>query len=359
MCRSQAWDSKIVTSAWWVEPHQVSKTAPTGEYLTVGSFMIRGKKNFLPPNPLVMGFGLLFRLDESSIAAHINERRVRGDGEEEVDRSSREYLDQAEAGFGGDTGLQVEEDMDSITLVTSDKTRSADKNTIAAEDSNVVSTVTEDGEQNGVSDDEGEDREEESLPGLQTQNQEEEIVSSQEDSDDGSSGLDALLDRALELRAAPKRGGSSSKYGLEVLHTESQDTAVDDVPPSESAQRERPYISKAERRKAKKCGKPGVDFLKDEFSTTLEDVEEDTGTAVKERGLNETSSSMRNDKAAEVGEKVGRGRKGKLKKIKGKYAEQDEDERELRMSLLAVKFLGPLIIILCSSLSHASLFREH
>lgn len=41
---------------------QVSKTAPTGEYLTVGSFMIRGRKNFLPPNPLVMGFAFLFKL---------------------------------------------------------------------------------------------------------------------------------------------------------------------------------------------------------------------------------------------------------------------------------------------------------
>ena len=39
----------MVMSAWWVESHQVSKTATTGEYLTVGSFMVRGKKNFLPP----------------------------------------------------------------------------------------------------------------------------------------------------------------------------------------------------------------------------------------------------------------------------------------------------------------------
>jgi len=30
MCLSQAWDAKIVTSAWWVHPHQVSKSAPTG-----------------------------------------------------------------------------------------------------------------------------------------------------------------------------------------------------------------------------------------------------------------------------------------------------------------------------------------
>jgi len=58
---SKAWKNKIVTSAWWVYDHQVSKTAPTGEYLTTGSFMIRGKKNFLPPSSLVMGFGILFR----------------------------------------------------------------------------------------------------------------------------------------------------------------------------------------------------------------------------------------------------------------------------------------------------------
>ncbi|EDO27941.1 predicted protein, partial [Nematostella vectensis] len=40
----------------------VSKTAPTGEYLTTGSFMIRGKKNFLPPCHLIMGFSFLFRV---------------------------------------------------------------------------------------------------------------------------------------------------------------------------------------------------------------------------------------------------------------------------------------------------------
>lgn len=41
---------------------QVSKTAPTGEYLTAGSFMVRGRKNFLPPQPLVFGFAFLFKV---------------------------------------------------------------------------------------------------------------------------------------------------------------------------------------------------------------------------------------------------------------------------------------------------------
>ncbi len=56
---SQTCPAVALRACCWL---QVSKTAPTGEYLTVGSFMIRGKKNFLPPNPLVMGFAFLFKL---------------------------------------------------------------------------------------------------------------------------------------------------------------------------------------------------------------------------------------------------------------------------------------------------------
>ncbi|KAF8767801.1 Nuclear export mediator factor Nemf like protein [Argiope bruennichi] len=74
VCNSTAWDAKIVTSAWWVYSNQVSKTAPSGEYLTTGSFMIRGKKNYLPPAYLIMGFGFIFKLDEESVKNHLNER---------------------------------------------------------------------------------------------------------------------------------------------------------------------------------------------------------------------------------------------------------------------------------------------
>ncbi|KAH3765560.1 nuclear export mediator factor NEMF [Pelomyxa schiedti] len=64
---SSAWAAKIITSAWWVFPSQVSKSAPTGLYLSTGSFMIRGKKNYLPPHPHIMGIGILFILDNDSI----------------------------------------------------------------------------------------------------------------------------------------------------------------------------------------------------------------------------------------------------------------------------------------------------
>ncbi|RWS17356.1 Nuclear export mediator factor Nemf-like protein [Dinothrombium tinctorium] len=67
VCYSSAWDAKIVPRSWYVFHDQVSKTAPTGEYLTVGAFMIRGKKNYLPLTQLIMGFGFIFRLDEESV----------------------------------------------------------------------------------------------------------------------------------------------------------------------------------------------------------------------------------------------------------------------------------------------------
>ncbi|KAI9800131.1 MAG: hypothetical protein M1833_003458 [Piccolia ochrophora] len=71
---SNAWDSKAVMSAWWVKSDQVSKTAPTGEYLTTGGFMVRGHKNFLPPSQLLLGFGVMFHISDESKARHFKHR---------------------------------------------------------------------------------------------------------------------------------------------------------------------------------------------------------------------------------------------------------------------------------------------
>ncbi|KAF1816664.1 hypothetical protein P152DRAFT_470658 [Eremomyces bilateralis CBS 781.70] len=74
VCGSSAWDSKAPMSAWWVHSDQVSKTAPTGEYLTAGGFMIQGKKNYLPPSQLLMGIGVLFQVSDESKVRHIKDR---------------------------------------------------------------------------------------------------------------------------------------------------------------------------------------------------------------------------------------------------------------------------------------------
>uniref|UniRef100_T1HIM3 NFACT RNA-binding domain-containing protein n=1 Tax=Rhodnius prolixus TaxID=13249 RepID=T1HIM3_RHOPR len=77
VCYSIGWEAKVMCSAWWVRHDQVSKTAPAGEYLTTGSFMIRGQKNFLLPAQLAMGFGFMFKLEESSVFRHAGERKTK------------------------------------------------------------------------------------------------------------------------------------------------------------------------------------------------------------------------------------------------------------------------------------------
>uniref|UniRef100_A0A3Q1I8A3 Ribosome quality control complex subunit NEMF n=1 Tax=Anabas testudineus TaxID=64144 RepID=A0A3Q1I8A3_ANATE len=114
VCYSAAWDAKIITSAWWVHHHQVSKTAPTGEYLTTGSFMIRGKKNFLPPSYLIMGFGFLFKVDDQSVFRHKGERKVKTVEEdmEEVTSRTAELLEEGEELMGDDSSNEEQGDED-------------------------------------------------------------------------------------------------------------------------------------------------------------------------------------------------------------------------------------------------------
>ncbi|KAJ1435198.1 hypothetical protein B484DRAFT_345570, partial [Ochromonadaceae sp. CCMP2298] len=71
VCRSSAWTGKILgQAAWWVWAEQVGKITPNGPITQAGLFCIRGKKNFLPPMQLEMGFGVMFRLEEGSVERH-------------------------------------------------------------------------------------------------------------------------------------------------------------------------------------------------------------------------------------------------------------------------------------------------
>ena len=47
--------------------------------------MIRGKRNFITPNKLELGFTLMFALNEESIPNHIGERKTRLTKEEMED----------------------------------------------------------------------------------------------------------------------------------------------------------------------------------------------------------------------------------------------------------------------------------
>ncbi|CAI0467582.1 unnamed protein product [Linum tenue] len=271
VCHSQAWDSKIVTSAWWVYPHQVSKTAPTGEYLTVGSFMIRGKKNYLPPHPLIMGFGLLFRLDESSLGAHLNERRVRGeeDGTSDIITESGPLEEEMSDSDSDQEGTEVDTKPDDCTVSSSEPSDNPCGNGVAS-------------------------------------------VTPQ---------LEDIFDRALGIGATTTSGRNyaveaAAQTKLEEEHDEEDRKATG---------RDKPYISKAERRKQKKGGRAGCHSDMDHHPK--EEAKDAAGASVDQSYKNVPSSKP-------GGVKV-RGQKGKLKKMKEKYADQDEEERRIRMALLA------------------------
>lgn len=247
-------------SAWWVYPDQVSKTAPTGEYLTVGSFMIRGKKNFLPPHPLVMGFSLLFRIDESSLASHLNERRVRTteeEGEEEPQQEAEALADPV------------------------------------AKDENENASIS-----NSISDD---DEVNQGKKGVK------------ESSVSSVSQLEDLIDRTLVVGPI-KSSNQSMAFNSPSTNIQEEEAEENNEGGGDEGKREKPYISKAERKKLKK----GSDSQSKE-----------------EKGKGKVKGKEESVPKA-VSQKPTRGQKGKMKKIKEKYADQDEEEREIRMALLAV-----------------------
>lgn len=306
VCHSQAWDSKIVTSAWWVYPHQVSKTAPTGEYLTVGSFMIRGKKNFLPPHPLIMGFGILFRLDESSLGSHLNERRVRGEEEGIHDNEQNEpFKEISDSGSDSENGLLGEK---AISVDLSDLRDMSFERPLRDDISSVASPSDLNGSE-AIMTHESSDRVSHTDNGIQCD-------SLGEASAAVTPNFEDLIDRALELGSAT---ASTKHYGLHA----SQEEITEEQYEMTKSTREKPYISKAERRKIKKGQKDGAVNL----------------PAEHERGKEETQTESQHEinvKNSKPGQgKTTRGQKGKLKKIKEKYADQDEEERTIRMSLLA------------------------
>lgn len=47
VCHSPSWTNNVLSQVYWVHSEQVSKTPPTGMYIATGSFIIRGKRNFV------------------------------------------------------------------------------------------------------------------------------------------------------------------------------------------------------------------------------------------------------------------------------------------------------------------------
>ncbi|XP_001945685.2 nuclear export mediator factor NEMF homolog [Acyrthosiphon pisum] len=238
---SVSWTMKInLQNAFWVKPEQVSKTAPTGEYLTTGSFMIRGKKNYLPATHLILGLSFLFKLEDSSIPRHANERKIKGiecEGLDNIEQNNDEF-----------ENIPSENDSD------------------------------EDLEKN-----------------IETQNEE----TSYTVNDDGQS-LDVKTNNKHSEEEAEKEelrfNNETSKNVIDVTSIPNCSDTCKSVEQSDAA---------------------SSDSDDDDDDIELDDV-------------NDLDKKNESNKP----QILKRGQRGKLKRIKEKYKDQDEDEREMRIKLL-------------------------
>ncbi|KNC49280.1 serologically defined colon cancer antigen 1 [Thecamonas trahens ATCC 50062] len=270
--RSAAWSAKIVSSAWWVYAHQVSKTAPSGEYLSTGSFMIRGKKNFLPPNPLVMGYGIVFRT-KLPVHAALTVADGAGPSAEVASEGAGEV-----ACLGAGDGAIGE----------------------------AVAAAADDGDPDDDSDDDSED----------------------EGSDDGlfpdtpayetptGAGAGAGADGAGRGPAIPASGTEGGKGGGKRRITA----------------KERKLLRKAR----KEGRELDLETLRAELAASKRAAAaaaaRDGGNNKSSRGDEASDSGTQDGTAAsEVSERTKRRKRNKLKKMMAKYADQDDEERRARM----------------------------
>ncbi|MBL7002208.1 MAG: NFACT family protein [Nitrosopumilus sp.] len=65
VCFSRAWrEGMYGVSAYWVNPEQVKKSAPSGEFLPKGSFTILGQRNFIKTENLKLAVGIIPQEDD-------------------------------------------------------------------------------------------------------------------------------------------------------------------------------------------------------------------------------------------------------------------------------------------------------
>ncbi|SPQ94981.1 unnamed protein product (mitochondrion) [Plasmodiophora brassicae] len=265
ICRSAAWESRTVISAYWVHADQVSKTAPTGMFITTGSFMIRGKRNYMPPSQLLMGLTFLFRVSDADIANHVHERSSIGNGdvddnaEVQSDREEAALFEEATVDDGGvEPDTEVEPQEVSVqprepSPVGFDVTSSLVKSA-AAFDMSAREAVVDDAD------------------------------AKDKEADDNAEDDDLVNTAMFDTQSAKARGKSR--------------------------------MSARQRRLLRKGG------ASDEMST-------EDGTRPSDTVVEPVASTP-----AEPPDVLPRGKRTKMKRLKKRYADQDEEEREQRLRLL-------------------------
>jgi hypothetical protein len=89
---SKGWNHFGSLECYWVNPDQVTKSPPSGEYLTPGSFFITGSKNLLKVK-LEVALGVyqdkIMAGPESAVAAHTKKYVIIEFGDEKKERMAK------------------------------------------------------------------------------------------------------------------------------------------------------------------------------------------------------------------------------------------------------------------------------
>ena len=322
ICRSAAWSAKVVTSAYWVYHHQVSKTAPSGEYLTTGSFMIRGKKNFLPPAQLLMGFALLFRVDESCVSRHLGERGGNSSSAASaLSKNSDDLLiddnDDNDANFqklGSDQTPQKSLPSSTTTATTNDD--SNEKH----DDSSEINKQTNDNDGDNAAVDStqeenpSDDKEEEEEDEDDTPDDENKPAASVDDNE-----TEEQKTPGTKEKFQPAHLGIPEKYRVDysMVESDEEDDDDDDNDDNDDKTTGRRRLTKRERRLMKK----GID------PTTVTPSNSNDNE-------NKNADSAKKKSKGDAPQQLTRRQRKKMKIIKSKYKDQDEEERAMRLRIL-------------------------
>jgi hypothetical protein len=297
---SKAWDSKIVTSPWWVKAEQVSKIAGgaggKGGLLGVGLFDVRGKKCFLPPVQLIYGFGLLFQVEEASAARHLEERRpwLRGGSAQDTESATSSY----------DLG-----------------------NMGSVQESLVVEDFEDEGTEEILDTNGGQEDVVEIVEAAEQLQSDSKLADEQQDPSDANEGTQC------DDNADPITESMDSMSLISTMDSKKDGGKT--------------RFSAKQRRELKK---KGVTALAPETLESLQKTTKDDGEEVQ--NVNDDDGDSEDDETSSVAPSITpsmasnssktnptvkpapRGKRGKLKKMKDKYADQDDEDRELMLEVL-------------------------
>ncbi|CAD7972124.1 unnamed protein product [Amoebophrya sp. A25] len=344
---SAAWSKKDVVGAWWVKGEQIVIESWEIEGKRLLYYPVRGEKHLLPPSRLEMGYCLLFEVSPECGKRHIGERKIR----------SGELAEQGSAPPDGD---EVE------------------KNVPGEQGDDVEAKDDEDGDDQGrdeTSRDDEEDREEDS----NVDEEDEEDLLKDEDAKNFSSRLETVAakveqeeERLLPPHNSSCTSSSTSPPSRRHLQTvtilsglgeeDERDNHLNySFVPAERIVGEghKKKMTRKERELAKK-GQEQQSSPEDEQvlvgttsqmkfvlqqgsqaetqaqTTILTDASSPPSSAssskINKNAKNITSSADHTQQP----QQIPRGQKAKLKKL-AKYADQDEEERALRMQLMGAK----------------------